>query len=68
MTEELRSSFVEKPPKGYVTMKEAKKILEVSRQTVLQRVKSGKLPAVHVRKRKANGLIYQGIRQTNQSF
>lgn len=61
MTEELRSSFVEKPPKGYVTMKEAKKILEVSRQTVLQRVKSGKLPAVHVRKGKQMGLYIKAL-------
>ena len=52
MTEELRSRFVEKPPEGYGTMKEAKRILGVSRQTVLQRVKSGKLSAVHVRKGK----------------
>lgn len=61
MTEKLRSSFVEKPPKGYVTMKEAKKILEVSRQTVLQRVKSGKLPAVHVRKGKQMGLYIKAL-------
>ncbi len=56
MTEELRSRFVEKPPEGYVTMKEAKKILNISRQTVLQRVKSGKLSAVHVRKGRQIGL------------
>lgn len=56
MAEELRSRFVEKPPEGYVTMKEAKEILGVSRQTVLQRVKSGKLSAVHVRKGKQMGL------------
>lgn len=56
MTDELRSRFVEKPPEGYVTMKKAKKILALSRQTVLQRVKSGKLSAVHVRKGKQIGL------------
>lgn len=50
MSEALCSRFVAKAPEGYVTMKEAKKILGVSRQTVLQRVKSGKLSAVHVRK------------------
>jgi predicted site-specific integrase-resolvase len=37
-------------------MKKAKKILGVSRQTVLQRVKSGKLSAVHVRKGKQIGI------------
>ena len=56
VTDELRSRFVEKPPEGYVTMKDAKRILGVSRQTVLQRVKSGKLSAVHVRKGKQIGL------------
>ena len=56
MTDELRSRFVEKAPEGYVTMKEAKSILGVSRQTVLQRVKSGKLSAVHVRRGKQIGL------------
>lgn len=56
MTEELRSRFVKKAPEGYVTMKEAKKNLGVTRQTVLQRVKAGKLSAVHVRKGKQIGL------------
>ncbi len=61
MTEELKSRFVQQPPEGYITMKEAKKILGVSRQTVLHRVKSGKLPAVHVRKGKQMGLYIRVI-------
>ena len=61
MTEDLKSRFVQQPPEGYVTMKEAKKILGVSRQTVLHRVKSGKLPAVHVRKGKQMGLYIKVI-------
>jgi DNA invertase Pin-like site-specific DNA recombinase len=56
MTENLRSRFVEKAPEGYVTMKEAKSLLGVSRQTVLQRVKRGELSAVHVRRGKQIGL------------
>lgn len=56
MTDSLRAQFVEKAPDGYVTMKEAKSILGVTRQTVLQRVKSGKLSAVHVRRGKQIGL------------
>ncbi len=56
MTEELHSRFVKKAPEGYVPMKESKKILGVTRQTVLQRVKAGKLSAVHVRKGKQIGL------------
>ena len=61
MTEDLKSRFVQQPPEGYITMKEAKKILGVSRQTVLHRVKSGKLPAVHVRKGKQMGLYIKVI-------
>ena len=61
MTEGLRSRFVEKPPEGYVTMKKAKEILGVSRQTVLQRVKSGKLSAVHVRRGKQMGLYIKAL-------
>jgi hypothetical protein len=56
MTDSLRAQFVEQAPDGYVTMKEAKSILGVTRQTVLQRVKSGKLSAVHVRRGKQIGL------------
>jgi len=56
ITEELRSRFVEQSPEGYVSMLEAKNILGVSRQTVLQRVKRGELSAVHVRCGKQKGL------------
>jgi transcriptional regulator of acetoin/glycerol metabolism len=56
MTEHLRERFVEDAPKGYVDMLKAKRILGVSRQTVLQRVKRGELSAVHVRLGKRKGL------------
>jgi DNA invertase Pin-like site-specific DNA recombinase len=56
MTDELRSKFMEEPPADYVTMKEAKSILGVSRQTILNRIKAGKLSAVHVRRGKQLGL------------
>jgi predicted site-specific integrase-resolvase len=56
ITDELRSQFLKEAPDGYVTMKEAKIILGVSRQTVLNRVKAGKLSAVHVRQGKQIGL------------
>ena len=61
MTDSLRAQFVEKAPDGYVTMKEAKSILGVTRQTVLQRVKSGKLSAVHVRRGKQIGLYIKAL-------
>jgi DNA invertase Pin-like site-specific DNA recombinase len=56
VTDELRSRFIEKAPAGYVPMKDAKRILGASRQTVLQRVKRGELSAVHVRRGKQIGL------------
>lgn len=56
ITEELRNRFVEQAPEDYVTMQEATKILGVSRQTVLQRVKNGELKAVHVYRGHRKGL------------
>jgi DNA invertase Pin-like site-specific DNA recombinase len=56
MTEQLRARFVEDTPQGFVPMQEATKLLGVSRQTVLQRVKRGELEAVHVYRGKRKGL------------
>jgi hypothetical protein len=56
MTEQLRALFVEDAPQSYVPMLEATKLLGVSRQTVLQRVKRGELSALHVRYGKRKGL------------
>jgi len=56
MTNELRAQFVEKAPEGYVPMVDAMRLLGVSRQTVLQRVKRGDLSAVHVRSGRRKGL------------
>lgn len=55
-TDELRARFVEKAPSGYVPMQDATRLLGVSRQTVLQRVKRGELKAVHVCRGKRKGL------------
>lgn len=56
INDELRQRFVEQTPAGYVPMKEATRLLGVTRQTVLQRVKRGDLAAVHVRRGKRKGL------------
>jgi len=56
MTAELRALFVTDAPKGWVPMFEAMRLLGVSRQTVLQRVKRGELRAVHVRRGRQKGL------------
>lgn len=56
MTEELRARFVDEEVAGYVPMLEATKLLSVTRQTVLQRVKRGELQAIHLRRGKRKGL------------
>ena len=68
MSDELRSRFVEKAPEGYATMKEAKSILGISRQTVLQRVKRGELKAVHVRRGKQIGLYIKVLSRQHNLF
>ena len=56
MTDELRTRFVEQAPDSYVPMLDAIRILGVSRQTVLHRVKRGELQALHVRRGRRQGL------------
>lgn len=59
MTDELRSRFVDNTPEGYVPMIEATRILGVTRQTVLQRVKRGELKAVLLTNGRRKGLRIQ---------
>jgi excisionase family DNA binding protein len=68
LTEELRNRFVEQAPDGYVTMQEATKRLGVSRQTVLQCVKNGKLDAVHVYRGRRKGLRIKVIDDQSDLF
>lgn len=56
VTEELRSRFVDKTPDGYLPMIDATRILGVTRQTVMQRVKRGELQAVLVHRGRRKGL------------
>ena len=53
---ELRALFVEDAPPGYVPIVDAMRIMGVSRQTVLQRVKRDELEAIHVRSGRRKGL------------
>jgi len=68
ITEQLLARFVEDTPDGYVTMQEATKILGLTRQTVLQRVKRGELNAVHVHHGKRKGLRIKVIDNQNDLF
>ncbi len=56
MTDELKKLIVPEVPPGYVTVFQAMRIVGVSRQTVMQRVKRGELSVVHVSRGKQNGL------------
>ena len=56
VSEEVKARFVGAVPEGYVPMVDAMRLLGVSRQTVLQRVKRGELLAVHVHSGKRKGL------------
>jgi len=56
INDEVRCHFVPSAPQGYVPMIEATRILGVSRQTILQRVKRGELRAVHLCHGKRKGL------------
>ena len=67
ISKEIRERFVEAAPEGYVPIVDAMRLLRVSRQTVLQRVKRGVIPAVHVRSGKRNGL-YINVLDTQESL
>ncbi len=56
LTEELRQRFVADAPEGYVAMQVATARLGVSRQTVLDWIKRGKLDAVTVQRGRRGGL------------
>ena len=56
MNDELRARFVDEAPPGYLPMQDATRRLGVSRQTVLQWVKDGRLKAVHVYRGRRKGL------------
>jgi hypothetical protein len=56
VNDQLRALFVDQAPAGYLPIVDAMRILGVSRQTALQRVKRGELEAIHVRQGRRKGL------------
>jgi DNA invertase Pin-like site-specific DNA recombinase/transposase-like protein len=56
LTPAIRALFVDDAPDGWLAMLEATLAYGVSRQTIMQRVKDGKLRAVHVRTGRRKGL------------
>lgn len=68
MNDELRTRFIQEEREGYLPMLEATLALGVSRQTVLQRVKSGKLDAVLLTKGRRKGLRIKVLTQQTELF
>jgi DNA invertase Pin-like site-specific DNA recombinase len=68
MTQQLKDLVVPQAPPGYVSMLEAMRLLGVSRQTVMQRVKRGELSVVHVSCGKQKGLRIRVVDQQPQLF
>jgi len=56
LTPEIRALFVDDAPDGWLAMLEATLAYGVSRQTIMHRVKDGRLRAVHVRTGRRKGL------------
>jgi DNA invertase Pin-like site-specific DNA recombinase/transposase-like protein len=59
LTDEVRALFVDTAPDGWLAMLEATLAYNVSRQTIMHRVKTGELQAVHVRTGRRKGLRIQ---------
>ncbi|WP_433206417.1 helix-turn-helix domain-containing protein [Nocardia sp. CA-107356] len=59
LTNEVRALFVDDAPEGWLAMLEATLAYGVSRQTIMHRVKTGELQAVHVRTGRRKGLPIQ---------
>jgi DNA invertase Pin-like site-specific DNA recombinase/uncharacterized protein YndB with AHSA1/START domain len=68
ITKELQALIVPESPPGYVAMPEAMRILGVSRQTIMQRVKHGELSVVHVFRGRQKGLRIRALDQQPQLF
>lgn len=68
LTDDLLARFNDDAGEGFVPMREAMRILGVSRQTVLQRVKRGELEAVHVTRGKQKGLRIKVITRQSELF
>lgn len=68
MTQELKDLVVAEAPPGYVAMPQAMRLLGVSRQTIMQRVKHGELPIVHVSRGRQKGLRIRVLENQPQLF
>jgi DNA invertase Pin-like site-specific DNA recombinase len=68
ITEALRARFAGEAPAGFVPIVDAMRLLGVSRQTLLQRVKRGELDAIHVSQGNRKGLRIKVQNPTSDLF
>src|SRR6201997_436290 len=68
LTDDLRDRVAEEVPQGYLTMYQTMRLLGVSRQTILQRVKRGEIQAIHVKQGRKKGLRLKVIRTQTDLF
>jgi DNA invertase Pin-like site-specific DNA recombinase/predicted DNA-binding transcriptional regulator AlpA len=68
LTKDVIAKFNHDAGEGFMPMREAMRTLNVSRQTVLQRVKRGELEAVHVTRGRQKGLRIKVIDRQAQLF
>ncbi|MCP5525143.1 MAG: recombinase family protein [Verrucomicrobiales bacterium] len=68
MTDQLKRLIVPEAPAGYVAMPQAMRLLGVSRQTIMQRVKRGELDVVHVSRGRQKGLRIRVLDDQPQLF
>src|SRR5215467_4874118 len=68
LTDDLRARVAEEVPQGYLTMYQTMRLLGVSRQTILQRVKRGEIQAIHVKQGRKKGLRLKVIRTQTELF
>jgi len=68
LTDDLMTRFNGEAEDGFLPMREAMRVLGVSRQAVLQRVKRGELEAVHVVRGKQKGLRIRVLTKQSELF
>lgn len=68
MTQELEALIVAESPPGYGAMPEAMRLLGVSRQTIMQRVKRGELSVLHISRGRQKGLRIRMLDNQPQLF
>ena len=68
LTDELKARFNAEAAESFLPMCEAIRVLGVSRQAVLQRVKRGELEAVHVTRGRRKGLRIKVMARQTELF